>query len=194
MSARRLAALALAVALVLALVATRRDERGAAVVAAEPAVRERMLPATPTAAPGRSRVEAHDAPSSPAIARVPAPPPPLPPAAADAAAGLAQTLHAGDERSPPLAPAGRDVDDVPPTTNELADPAAYRRYESRRQARLYRAFEREASIALADIRRDIERARAAGVPPEQIAEGEDKARRLAQTLRRVQDGTIGTND
>lgn len=116
-----------------------------------------------------------------------------PPIAPDAAASLALTVRDGDARSPPLAPR-ETIDDEAPTTNELVDPAAYRRYESRRQARVYRAFEREASGALVDMRRDIDRARAAGVPAEQIAEGEEKAQRLAETLRRLRDGEIGAND
>lgn len=109
--------------------------------------------------------------------------------APDAARGLADALRNGDDRSPPV------VADAPPaeraTTAELADPAAYRRYEQRGQARLYRAFEQEAVIALGDIERDIQRARAAGLSAAQIAEGEEKQRVLAETLERLRRGELG---
>jgi hypothetical protein len=99
---------------------------------------------------------------------------------ADVATSLADAMRDGDDRAPPIArDAGRVV---APSPAELADPRAYRRLESRRQAQLYASFEREAVIALGDMRRDLQRARAEHVSPELIAEGEDKARRLAETL------------
>lgn len=114
----------------------------------------------------------------------------LPPAVPDAALSLADAMHDGDPRTPPIE---RDeTADESPTVNELADPAAYRRYEARRQARVHRAFEREASIALVDQRRDLDRARAEGAPPEVLAEGEEKAHKLAETLRRLREGEFDT--
>ncbi len=113
-----------------------------------------------------------------------------PPAAvaADAAQSLAQSLQHGDDRSPPIA---RDsVTAELPTAAELADPAAYRRYENRQQSKLYRAYQTEATIALGDMQRDIARARAQGLPPELIAEGEEKQRRLEQTLRALENGEL----
>jgi hypothetical protein len=193
MNARlRVVVAAVIVAVVCALVVGGRKP-SAETRAAPPPVAGAEHPAA-VEATRRSEVTALPAPSTPPRAVVSQPAAPLPPVAPDAAASLALTLRDGDARSPPIAPREPDADDVPPTTNELADPVAYRRYEARRQARVYRAFEREASIALGDMQRDIERARAAGVASETIAEGEDKARKLAETLRRVQSGEIGAND
>jgi hypothetical protein len=113
---------------------------------------------------------------------------PLPAVQADAADSLATALRDGDERSPPIL---RDTPPLEPANAaELADPAAYRRYENRQQARLYRAFEQEAVIALADMQQDLQRGRAAQLPPEQLAEGEEKARMLAETLRRLRQGEL----
>jgi hypothetical protein len=193
MSTRAVVWIVALVAFICAIVGMRREPGGDR--AGEPAVRVAgTTPSSPsrgTAPAVRSEVVSTTAPVPVRIAAQPvAPPPPIAP---DAAASLALTLQGGDARSPPIAP--RDVDDdEAPTTNELADPAAYRRYESRRQARVYRAFEREASGALVQMRRDIDRARTAGVPAEQIAEGEEKAQRLAETLRRLRDGEIGANE
>lgn len=113
---------------------------------------------------------------------------PAPPVAADAAQSLAQALQHGDDRSPPIARDSTPAET--PTAAELADPVAYRRYENRQQARLYRAFQTEATIALGDMERDIARARAQGLPPELIAEGEEKQRRLEQTLRALENGEL----
>lgn len=194
MSARAVVPIVTIMAFVCAIVGMRREP--GADRAGEPAVRVAgTTPSSPsrgTAPAVRSEVVSTTVHAPVRIVAQPVAPPP-PPIAPDAAAGLALTLQGGDARSPPIAP--RDVDDdEAPTTNELADPAAYRRYESRRQARVYRAFEREASEALVQMRRDIDRARTAGVPAEQIAEGEEKAQRLAETLRRLRDGEIGANE
>lgn len=107
----------------------------------------------------------------------------------DAARRLADALRNGDERSPPIAASSTPVERA--SAAELADPAAYRRYERRGQAKLYRAFEQEAVIALNDLDRDLQRARAAGLSPEQIAEGEEKQRVLAETLERLRQGEFG---
>uniref|UniRef100_UPI0021495B28 hypothetical protein n=1 Tax=Tahibacter caeni TaxID=1453545 RepID=UPI0021495B28 len=113
----------------------------------------------------------------------------LPPVAADASQSLVDALRDGDARSPPVA--APDVSPERANAAELADPAAYRRYERRQQAKLYRAFEQEATIALADLQRDLARGRAAAMPAEQIAEGEDKQRKLAETLERLRRGELG---
>lgn len=113
----------------------------------------------------------------------------LPAVAADAAQSLADALRNGDSRSPPIV-----ADDAPrerASAADLADAAAYRRYENRQQARLYRAFEQEATIALGDLQRDLQRARSAGIPAEQLAEGEEKERRLAETLQHLRQGDFG---
>jgi len=112
-----------------------------------------------------------------------------PTVAPDAAQSLADGLRNGDNRSPPIAPDAPAIERATPS--ELVDPSAYRRYEQRQQARLYRAFEQEAVIALNDLQRDLQRGRAAALPPEQLAEGEEKQRRLAETLERLRQGELG---
>ena len=161
--------------------------RRSAPAANEPAARP--VPERAASAPhaNASSTQAFDAPPA-ARAAKPASTTPLPPVVPDAALSLADALRDGDARTPPIA---RDeTHDQPPTVAELADPAAYRRYEARRQARVHRAFEREATIALADQRRDLDLARAQGAPPEILAEGEEKAQKLAQTLRRLREGQL----
>lgn len=107
----------------------------------------------------------------------------------DAAHSLAQALNHGDERSPPI---GREENPADaPTPAELANPAAYRRYENRRQEGLYRAYEQQAVMALGEMQRDLQRARDAQLPPELIQEGEEKAARLAQTLHALRQGELG---
>ncbi|UXI69781.1 hypothetical protein [Tahibacter amnicola] len=109
----------------------------------------------------------------------------VPGVAAEDAESLAQAMNGGDPRTPPLAPDRHEFRREPPTPVELADPQAYRRYESRQQAAMYAAFEREAGIALAGMQQDLQRARAMGLDPAQLAEGEDKMARLADTLDRL---------
>ena len=107
----------------------------------------------------------------------------------DAAQSLAQALQYGDERSPPISHEENPPDT--PTPAELSDPAAYRRYENRRQEKLYRAYEQQAAIALGEMQHDLQRARDEQLPPELIKEGEEKAARLVQTLRALRQGELG---
>lgn len=109
----------------------------------------------------------------------------------DAAQSLAQALQYGDERSPPISHEENPPDT--PTPAELSDPAAYRRYENRRQEKLYRAYEQQAAIALGEMQHDLQRARDEQLPPELIKEGEEKAARLTQTLRALREGELGTD-
>lgn len=161
--------------------------------AATPATNAPLAAAQDTTAPGKSSVAtmppgANDRTREQGAAANPGSAAALPAVQADAALSLADALQRGDARSPPIA------HDSPPqeaaTPAELADPAAYRRYENRQQARLYRAYEREAAIALSDMQRDLQRARAQNLPPALIAEGEEKARMLQQTLEAVRNGEM----
>jgi hypothetical protein len=89
---------------------------------------------------------------------------------------LARAHENGDARTPPL----KHAQDQTPaaTAAELADPKAYQRYEERQNLRLYAAFNQAATAALPKLRDDIERGRAAGIAPEQIAKVEEKVRRI----------------
>lgn len=103
---------------------------------------------------------------------------PLLPLAAQvpAAHSLADAREFGDERAPPIV---RSAAADAATPAELADPQAYGRYEARQHQRLLAAFVREAEQTLPRLQADIERGRAAGVNPQQLAQAEEKARRIA---------------
>ena len=103
---------------------------------------------------------------------------PLPPLAAQvpAAHSLADARESGDERAPPIV---RSTAAETATPAELADPQAYGRYEVRQHQRLLAAFVREAEQSLPRLQADIERGRAAGINPQQLAQAEEKARRIA---------------
>lgn len=104
---------------------------------------------------------------------------PLPETTVDAAESMARALEHGDPQAPKVV---RDVPREMPTEAELADPAAYQRYEARQNQRLYSQFVKAADDEIPRLQADIARAKAAGLPPEQIAEGEEKLRRI-QAMR-----------
>jgi hypothetical protein len=91
-------------------------------------------------------------------------------------------IEHGDPRSPPLAPeAAVEL----PSADELADPEAYHRYESRQNSGIVMAFASAAVQALQQMRGDIERARRMGATAEQLQEAEDKQRHLQDVLDRI---------
>lgn len=92
-------------------------------------------------------------------------------------------LH-GDARTPPLV---RPVS-VPaagPNAAQLADPQAYRAYQAGQDARVMAAFASAAQLEVPRLQADVERARASGIPADQIAKVEEKIRRLEQLRRDV---------
>lgn len=105
--------------------------------------------------------------------------PELPAASVDAAESMREAMEKGDPLAPPVV---RDAPREQPTAAELADPRAYQEYEARQSQRLYNQYVRSANSEIPRLQADIERARAAGLPPEQIAEGEEKLRRI-QAMR-----------
>lgn len=104
---------------------------------------------------------------------------PVPETSVDAAESMARALEHGDPQAPKVV---RDAPREMPTEAELADPAAYQRYEARQNQRLYGQFVKAADDEIPRLQADIARAKAAGLPPEQIAEGEEKLRRI-QAMR-----------
>lgn len=94
----------------------------------------------------------------------------------EASESMAQARLQGDDRAPPIqhTPAAQPL----ATAAQKADPAAYARYETQNNQRLYQAYVSAATQAIPDLERDIARARAEGLSPEQIAEGEEKLRRI----------------
>lgn len=104
---------------------------------------------------------------------------PMPESTVDAATSMAAAMERGDPQAPPVV---RDVPREKATAAELADPEAYQRYEARQNQRLYKQFVTAADSEIPRLQADIERARKAGLPAAQIAEGEEKLRRI-QAMR-----------
>lgn len=127
--------------------------------------------AQPTAAPGRQWMAA------------------LPDTARPAWESMAEARVRGDERAPPLqAPA---ISEPGPTPAQLADPAAYRNFEQGRDAKVMRAYAAAVESEVPRLRADVERARAAGIAPQEIAKVEAKIARL-ERLRKsiIETGTV----
>lgn len=101
-----------------------------------------------------------------------------------AAASMAAAREAGDERAPPITHTPDSLEAATPA--ELADPEAYRQYEQRQHARLLSNYVKEADKLLPKLEQDIERGRAAGVSPADIAKAEEKARRINEMKRQIQ--------
>lgn len=105
--------------------------------------------------------------------------PELPATTTLATESMASAREYGDVRQPALQ---RDAPREAPSATELADPAAYQRYEARQNQRLQRAYMKAADAEIPRLQQDIAQARAEGMTPEQIAEGEEKLRRI-QAMR-----------
>lgn len=99
------------------------------------------------------------------------------PAAVEA---LRQARLEGDPRAPPIARPEPGREREMPTEEELADPDLYLEYEMRQQQKVYASFVEASTKKIADLKAIIERGRQEGVPPEQLAEGEEKLRRLEE--------------
>lgn len=113
----------------------------------------------------------------PAAIAVDPPLPPMPESTVDAAESMAQARQFGDPRTPPIM---RTETTERPSEQELADPELYQKYEERQHKRLIGAYLKATADELPKLQADIEKARAAGVPEEQIQEGLEKQRRMQQ--------------
>lgn len=82
-----------------------------------------------------------------------------------------------DPRTPPI---GRDAPREEPTAEELADPDKYAEFESRQERKIKRAYVIEAEKYVRQLRADIEKGKAMGITPEEIAKVEEKARRIEE--------------
>lgn len=90
---------------------------------------------------------------------------------------LAAAGFDGDERAPRLVRSQpwRET----PTPWELSDPKAYQQYETRQNQRLAASYIKATDAALPALQGDIERGRRQGVDPKEIAQAEEKMRRMA---------------
>lgn len=103
---------------------------------------------------------------------------PMPTTQVDAAKSMADAMKNGDSRMPPLDPTPKPEDKA--TAAEIADPKLYAEYEARQNMRLYKGFVKAAETEIPRLQQDIAKAKATGLSPEQIAEGEEKLRRIQQ--------------
>lgn len=93
----------------------------------------------------------------------------------DAIASLRGAREFGDPRTPPI---GRSEPREQATPEELADPQKYAEFEARQERKLKRAYVIEAERYVAQLRDDIARGKAMGIPADEIAKVEEKARRI----------------
>ncbi|HQV22212.1 MAG: hypothetical protein H6996_11895 [Moraxellaceae bacterium] len=103
---------------------------------------------------------------------------PMPTSNVDAAKSMAEAMKNGDPRMPPLDKTPDQQEKA--TAAELADPKLYAQYEARQNMRLYKGYVKAADAEIPRLQQDIAKAKASGMTPEQIAEGEEKLRRIQQ--------------
>lgn len=117
------------------------------------------------------------APPAPATSGTDSPLLPLAPSNVDAGTSMANAMKNGDSRAPVIV---HDTVQEAATPEELADPKLYAQYEARQNMKLYKGYVKAAEIEIPRLQADIAKAKAAGLKPEQIAEGEEKLRRIQQ--------------
>ena len=94
---------------------------------------------------------------------------------ADAVAAFRQSLAEGDRRVPPIV---RGPEEPRPEPEILDQPDAYAAWEAQQDLALKQRFLQAAVRKVAFLEQEIERARAQGLDPESLREGEEKVRRL----------------
>ncbi|HEY0062726.1 MAG TPA: hypothetical protein VGC21_11435 [Telluria sp.] len=104
-------------------------------------------------------------------------------AATPAWQSMAAARQHGDERAPPIAAPAPPV--AGPTPAQLADPAAYQRYEQGQNARVLANYAAAVGEELPRLRADVERARAMGIPAQDIAKVEAKIFRLEKLKKSI---------
>jgi hypothetical protein len=116
-------------------------------------------------------------PPTPVITGTDSPLLPLEPSNVDAATSMANAMKNGDPRAPTII---HDTVQEAATPEEIADPKLYAQYEARQNMRLYKGYVKAAEVEIPRLQADIAKAKAMGLKPEQIAEGEEKLRRIQQ--------------
>ncbi|HEX5361761.1 MAG TPA: hypothetical protein VFW49_11890 [Fluviicoccus sp.] len=129
---------------------------------------------------GEQRPQNLNAPPAPAPGGTDSPLLPLEPSTVDAAVSMRESFLHGDPNAPKV------VHDATPqeqaTPEELADPKLYAQFEARQNMRLYKGYVAAAETEIPRLQQDIAKAKAMGLSKEQIAEGEEKLRRI-QAMR-----------
>jgi hypothetical protein len=116
-------------------------------------------------------------PPAPVITGTDSPLLPLEPSNVDAATSMANAMKNGDPRAPIII---HDTVQEAATPEEIANPKLYAQYEARQNMRLYKGYVKAAEVEIPRLQADIAKAKAMGLKPEQIAEGEEKLRRIQQ--------------
>jgi hypothetical protein len=116
-------------------------------------------------------------PPEPVISGTDSPLLPLEPSTVDAATSMANAMKNGDPRAPVII---HDTVQEAATPEEIASPKLYAQYEARQNMRLYKGYVKAAEVEIPRLQADIAKAKAMGLKPEQIAEGEEKLRRIQQ--------------
>ncbi len=116
-------------------------------------------------------------PAAPVLSGTDSPLLPLEPSNVDAATSMANAMKNGDPRAPTII---HDTVQEAATPEEIADPKLYAQYEARQNMRLYKGYVKAAETEIPRLQADIAKAKAMGLKPEQIAEGEEKLRRIQQ--------------
>lgn len=83
----------------------------------------------------------------------------------------------GDPRTPPIE---RSAPQEQATAEELADPEKYAEYEARQEKKLKRAYVVEAEKYITQLREDIAKGKAMGIPPDEIAKVEKKVKGIEE--------------
>lgn len=109
-----------------------------------------------------------------------------------AAVSMAEAREHGDDRAPPIEATSPEQAAPAPTPWELADEKRYQAYEQREQQRVRAAYLKAADETLPQWRAATEEARSRGLPAEDIAQAEEKVKRLeamrAELLKRENNG------
>ena len=116
-------------------------------------------------------------PPRPTLSGMDSPLLPLEQSQTDAAQSMAQAFKNGDPRAPVII---HDTVHEAASAEELADPKLYAQYEARQNMKLYKGYIKAAEVEIPRLQADIAKAKAMGLKPEQIAEGEEKLRRIQQ--------------
>lgn len=133
-------------------------------------------PALPPLADGPPRIPAGEMEPEmpPELASIPLDP--------DAIASLRGARVFGDPRTPPIE---RSPPREQATAEELADPEKYAEFEGRAERKLKRSYVIESEKYVAQLRDDVERGKAIGIPPDEIAKVEQKIRGIEEMRARL---------
>ncbi len=90
---------------------------------------------------------------------------------------MAEARLNGDDRAPPI---GKSAETEAPTAEELESPELYLEYESRQEQKIFKAYVEAADIKIDMLEEQIAKAKAQGLPEEELAVGIEKVRRIKE--------------